>query len=631
MDTGSVKKQMEELAETDTTPCGDNQTKDVTVTMDVSAVTAESIGSEELSAIFSVIGDQSGVQADYLEITVEKSVTVYDVDGSGNKTNPQTDTTQMHELGKVVDIPVKYDMTGKQNPVVVRYHGGQTLAFTRLDAAPAAADMRDGTFYIEGSGKDAIIHIYSSMFSTYAILTNAEAPASPAVITVAPAAKDLTWTGAAQELVTAGTAEGGTMQYALGADATTAPADGWSAAIPAGTNAGTYYVWYKAVGDATHTESAAGCVAVEIKKAKAVITVAPVAVPGLIWTGAPQALVTAGAAEGGTIIYALGADATTAPADGWSETVPAATEAGTYYVWYKAVGDANHSDSARDCVVAVIAQKEREKPSGDLNALLKTKGLKGLILTWTPMANVDGYDVFMAKCTSEFSSEPYATLTPEASQMEFGKLKKKTSYKVNIRAFVLKDGVKEYVGQNESLHSITGGADKKNTNAGESSAKNMSLAVGDKKQAKVTVKGQKKGLPILSHGGAVRYLSSDPSIATVSDKGFVRGVGEGSCTIFLSTHNGLRTTITVTVTGGPEELKFDQKSYKLSIGKTLKLKKELKLLPEGTKAELKWKSSDKKIATVDENGKVTAKKAGTVKITVTTSNGITATVKIKIK
>ena len=159
----------------------------------------------------------------------------------------------------------------------------------------------------------------------------------------------------------------------------------------------------------------------------------------------------------------------------------------------------------------------------------------------------------------------------------------------------------------------------------------MSLAVGDKKQAKVTVKGQKKGLPILSHGGAVRFLSSDPSIATVSEKGFVRGVGEGSCTIFLSTHNGLRTTITVTVAGGPEELKFDKKSYKLSVGKTLKLKKELKLLPEGTKAELKWKSSDKKIATVDENGKVTAKKAGTVKITVTTSNGLTATVKIKIK
>ena len=608
---------MEELAGADETPCGDNQTKDVKVTLDVSSTSETSVGSDEKSAILSIVGDQDGVQVDYLEITVKKSVTLYDVDGNGNKTNPQSETTTMHELGRVVDIPVKYDMTGKQNPTVVRYHDGHTAVFTRLDAAPAAADMRDGTFYIEGSGKDAVIHIYSSMFSTYAILTNSEAPASPAVITVAPAAKDLTWTGSAQELVTAGTAEGGSMQYAPGADATTVPADGWSGSIPAGTNAGTYYVWYKAVGDAAHTESAAGCVAVEIKKAKAVITAAPAAVPGLIWTGVPQALVTAGTVEGGTVIYALGVDATTAPADGWSETVPSATEAGTYYVWYKAVGDANHIDTARDCVVAAIAQKEREKSSGDMNPMLKTKGLKALMLTWTR--------------TKNFGDEPYATLAPEASQLDFGKLKKKTAYKVNIRAFVLKDGLKEYVGQNETLYSITGGANKRFTNAAKIRAKSLSLAVGDKKQIKVTLKGQKKGKTILNRGGAVRYLSSDPSIATVSEKGFVRGIGEGSCTIFLCTHNGLRATITVTVTGGPEELKFDKKSYKLPVGKTLKLKKELTMLPEGTKSELKWKSSDKKIATVDENGKVTAKKAGTVKITVTTSNGLTATVKIKIK
>ena len=40
---------------------------------------------------------------------------------------------------------------------------------------------------------------------------------------------------------------------------------------------------------------------------------------------------------------------------------------------------------------------------------------------------------------------------------------------------------------------------------------------------------------------------------------------------------------------------------------------------------------NKKVATVDENGIVTAKKKGTVTITVTTSNGLTATVKIRIR
>ena len=59
------------------------------------------------------------------------------------------------------------------------------------------------------------------------------------VVTKAPEAKTLTYNGSARELVTAGEATGGTMQYALGTDATTAPTDGWSASIPSKTNAGT--------------------------------------------------------------------------------------------------------------------------------------------------------------------------------------------------------------------------------------------------------------------------------------------------------------------------------------------------------------------------------------------------------
>ena len=46
--------------------------------------------------------------------------------------------------------------------------------------------------------------------------------------------------GTEQPLVTVlGEPIGGTMQYALGTDATTAPADGWSASIPAKTDVGT--------------------------------------------------------------------------------------------------------------------------------------------------------------------------------------------------------------------------------------------------------------------------------------------------------------------------------------------------------------------------------------------------------
>ena len=84
----------------------------------------------------------------------------------------------------------------------------------------------------------------------------------------APTAKTLTYTGSAQELVDAGEADPGTMQYALGEDETTAPAADWTKGIPTGTEVKTYYVWYKAVDDATETATdPAGPVTVTIAQA----------------------------------------------------------------------------------------------------------------------------------------------------------------------------------------------------------------------------------------------------------------------------------------------------------------------------------------------------------------------------
>jgi hypothetical protein len=85
-----------------------------------------------------------------------------------------------------------------------------------------------------------------------------------ATVKTKPTAKSLTENGSAQQLVTAGEAENGTMQYALGKDATTVPTSGWGEAIPTGTNAGTYYVWYKVIGDENHSDTEPACVTVTI-------------------------------------------------------------------------------------------------------------------------------------------------------------------------------------------------------------------------------------------------------------------------------------------------------------------------------------------------------------------------------
>lgn len=81
----------------------------------------------------------------------------------------------------------------------------------------------------------------------------------------APVVKELIHTGSAQKLVTAGKVKGGTMYYALGKDNVTVPDKAsFTTDIPKGTDSGTYYVWYKAIGDNNHTDTEPAAIKVDI-------------------------------------------------------------------------------------------------------------------------------------------------------------------------------------------------------------------------------------------------------------------------------------------------------------------------------------------------------------------------------
>lgn len=78
-------------------------------------------------------------------------------------------------------------------------------------------------------------------------------------ITPPAAVENLVYTGEEQALITAGKADGGTMQYSLnGTD--------WQDTVPVGTNAGTYTVQYQVIGDSNHNDSAPASVSVTIAR-----------------------------------------------------------------------------------------------------------------------------------------------------------------------------------------------------------------------------------------------------------------------------------------------------------------------------------------------------------------------------
>ena len=78
----------------------------------------------------------------------------------------------------------------------------------------------------------------------------------------------------------------------------------------------------------------------------------PTAQENLTYTGQEQALITAGSVtSGGIMQYSLTENGT------YSQDIPAGTDAGTYTVWYRVIGDANHNDTAPASVEVSIGKK----------------------------------------------------------------------------------------------------------------------------------------------------------------------------------------------------------------------------------------------------------------------------------
>jgi|GEM_PF-4627022 len=116
-------------------------------------------------------------------------------------------------------------------------------------------------------------------------------------------------------------------------------------------------------------------------------------------------------------------------------------------------------------------------------------------------------------------------------------------------------------------------------------------------------------------GQTVTWASANPTIATVNTQGLVTAVRVGTTSITATTNTGKTAACTVTVnqTGSTSSIRL---SYSYAL---MEIDDALNLSASGTSGTITWSSSDSSIATVNSSGRVTAKRAGTVRIYARTS------------
>lgn len=147
--------------------------------------------------------------------------------------------------------------------------------------------------------------------------------------------------------------------------------------------------------------------------------------------------------------------------------------------------------------------------------------------------------------------------------------------------------------------------------------KNISVKEGSQLELAVIVK------PSSLAKSKFTWTSSDPSVATVDEKGVIKGLKEGTTVITVTSSNGITTTCVVTVTKNiidVDKIVLDSNKKTLKVGDVDQI--IAKVEPENaTEREIIWSSSDSSIVEVDSKGVITGLKPGTATVIAKTKDG----------
>ncbi len=111
---------------------------------------------------------------------------------------------------------------------------------------------------------------------------------------------------------------------------------------------------------------------------------------------------------------------------------------------------------------------------------------------------------------------------------------------------------------------------------------------------------------------------------TELDKGYVYGLRKNKTSIEYSIkktpdEKGIKPSATINFNSEVTGILLNKKTLQLTEGETFTF--EYTLAPDGVKSDVTWSTSDGSVAGIDDKGKMTARKPGTVTVTATTANG----------
>jgi hypothetical protein len=370
----------------------------------------------------------------------------------------------------------------------------------------------------------------------------------------------------------------------------------------------------------------------EITKKDARISKAPAAKTKLVYNKKAQRLITSGSVVGGKFLYTLG-DAS-GPTGTFTTSIPKATDAGTYYVYYKVKGDANHEDIEGGKLIVNLAKapititavnktstrgqdlkKLTYKVTGDyvkgdkLGITLKTKAKKNvagkyaITIKWNKNSN------YVAKLVKGVYTVKDAITEAE---------KDKADAAINGDFWLAWDGntVIAHWGFVDNAEQYEIYAAKCGTNeftlVATVVASQNELRFSEVNGKKLKDKNCEKAYVV-----ACRKVNGEFEEITRTITGHTAGKENGKYTNIQKVHT-LQKAITLKV-GNAALIKSDFAVFDNS-------KTPLDHVPV-----LRYMSSDKKVATVDEDGVVTAKGKGKCTIYVIANNGFKGKVKVTVK